>query len=182
MSYTGTITGTLIQNYCPKSLDKMNLLKTQNGDIILTVFWTDMKVFKFIWLFFCICVFTAFIGVNYEFFEENNMFILWIICIVLLGLIVVIQFGVIVYLDKILPWKDWIMLENGKILNDIMFVPFTPYTQCIIIMFNSYMIAASGIVYFVQWLGVVILVVLMYVLYGYKHSNMNPITNSLLRN
>eukprot|EP01084_Bolivina_argentea_P267060 453207_1 len=47
MSYTGTITGTLIQNYCPKSLDKMNLLKTQNGDIILTVFWTDMKVFKF---------------------------------------------------------------------------------------------------------------------------------------
>lgn len=177
LEYTMTCVGSLVMRYCPPSLspyDSYNnndqIDKKAITDIQLTSFWTDRKIFLLIWFYFILCLFTAYIGFNYEYFVNDlELDILYIVFMIICGGILLIIFCIIIYLDINLPWKDWIRGGRER-AETITFVPFAPVTQLILIALNSSLIASGGIDLLLQVLVLLFLAIIVYFGYGYKHS------------
>ena len=200
LEYTITCVGTLVMRYCPPSLisdDKHESIVEDSAnrgysddifqrspkvsDIQLTSFWTDRRIFLLIWSYFLLCLFTAYIGFNYEYiYNELELDILYIILITVCGGIILIQFCIIIYLDIKLPWKDWIRGGRER-AQSITFVPLSPFIPLILIILNSCLIASGGILLLLQVLGLCLLSLIVYIFYGYKHSKLgNKFRQTLL--
>ena len=149
-----TCVDALIMRYCPSSNTNTN----------------SNKIFILIWTYFLLSLFTAYIGFNYKYFiNDLKLDILYIVLIVICGGILLIIFSIIIYIDIKLPWKDWIRGGRDR-AETITFVPGSPIIQLILIGLNSSLIASGGISLLLQVFILLILSIIVYASYGYKHS------------
>ena len=178
LEYTMVCAGTLTMRYCPPSLSNEDNLADDDeerklSDIQLTAFWTDKRIFLLIWSYFLLCLFTAYIGLNYNYIViDMGLDILYIVLMIILCGIVLILFCIVMYLDYSLPWKDWIRGGRER-AESITFVPLSPFIPMLLIMINSALIASGGMILLLQVLGLCFAGLVVYLTYGYQHSKLN---------
>ena len=160
INYTLVITSLLILRYAPPNISDNTIHKVLNHK--------KFNISNIFALIYSYTIFSIIGSIIIAFKNSFNGFIaLWYTLVIIIGIILIIEFGLILYLHYKLPWKTWI---DKDILNKIVWVPLSPYTSLFVIPINAYIIATSGLFNLGIVLCLWIIGFIVYRSYGYKRS------------